>query len=95
MFGEGTLRGSVAEEIWTGNKTRKTLDLEVTRTPGLNRLVSQSKYLQGTTSSRMLSVVAGKTIETLIKQLVPNDRSHYLKSVWIENGKCTLIIYCI
>ena len=35
----------------------------------------------------MLSIVAGKTIETLIKQLVPNDRSHYLKSAWIENGK--------
>ena len=94
MFGAGTLRGSITEEIWIGNKTRKSLGLEATRTPGLSRLVSQFEYPQGTTSSRMLSVVAGKTIETLIKQLVPNDRSHYLKSVWIENGKHTPIINC-
>ena len=40
----------------------------------------------------MLSIVAGKTIETLIKQLVPNDRSHYLKSAWIENGKHTITL---
>ena len=57
--------------------------------PELDRLVSQFKYQQGTTGSRMLSAVAGKTIETLIKQLIPNDKSHYLKSVWIENGKHT------
>ena len=87
MSGAGTLRGSVAEEIWIGNKTRKSLGLEATRTPGLIRSVSHSEDPQETTSSRMLSVVAGKTIETLIKQLVPNDRSHYLKSAWIENGK--------
>ena len=86
MFGAGTLRGSIAEEIWIGNKTKKSL--------GLSRLVSQFEYPQGTTSSRMLSVVAGKTIETLIKQLVPNDRSHYLKSAWIENGKHTPTINC-
>ena len=51
------------------------------------RSVSHFEDPQETTSSRMLSVVAGKTIETLIKQLVPNDWSHYLKSAWIENGK--------
>ena len=95
MFGAGTLRGSVAEEIWIGNKTRKSLGSEATRTPGLSRLVSQFEYPQGTTSSKMLSVVAGKTIETLIKQLVPNDKGHYLKSVWIENGKHTPMINCI
>ena len=87
MFGAGTLRGSVAEEVWQGNKTKKSLSLEASRTPELNRLVSQFEHLQGTTGSRMISAVAGKTIETLIKQLIPNDKSHYLKSVWIENGK--------
>ena len=35
----------------------------------------------------MISAVAGKTIETLIKHLIPNDKSHYLKSSWIDNGK--------
>ena len=87
MFGAGTLREPIAEETWIGNKTKKSLGLEATRTPGLIRSVSHPEDPQETTSSRMLSVVAGKTIETLIKQLVPNDRSHYLKSAWIENGK--------
>jgi hypothetical protein len=41
MFGAGTLKGSVAEEVWQGNK--KSLSLDSSRQPGLSRLVSQSK----------------------------------------------------
>ena len=85
MYGAGTLKGSVTEEVWQGNK--KSLSVDSSRQPGLSRLVSQSRSLQETTSSNMISAVAGKTIETLIKQLIPNDKSHYLKSSWIENGK--------
>ena len=85
MYGAGTLKGSVTEEVWQGNK--KSLDMDSSRQPGMSRLVSQFRSLQGTTTSNMISAVAGKTIETLIKQLIPNDKSHYLKSSWIENGK--------
>ena len=41
MFGAGTLRGSVAEEVWQGNK--KIVGIEEFRQPGTDRLVSQSK----------------------------------------------------
>ena len=70
-----------------GKVIKKSLSVDSSRQPGLSRLVSQSRSLQETTSSNMISAVAGKTIETLIKQLIPNDKSHYLKSSWIENGK--------
>ena len=75
---------SSAEETRAGNK-KKTLGSH----QGIKQVRSVSCFgnSQGTASSKMLSIVAGKTIETLIKQLVPNDRSHYLKSTWIENGK--------